>query len=186
MAQPFEFAAGRTLSSIGRARTRHFALGNESDISESALDYEISFAARANVPVLVTGDTLAAARLVASAIQKRQEPRRMPVAVLDCAIVGGSLVELLDTPMGCIVLEDVGSLGYQTQAQLVGFLEKRSCTHSAGGGEYTHIISTALTDLYTCVKAGKFSEGLFYRLNTIHINVARQTTSRYPDAVGLA
>ena len=181
MAQPFESVVGRTLSSVVSARTRNFALGRASDISESALDHEISFAASADVPVLVTADTLAAARLVAGAIQERQMPRRMPVVVLDCAIVGDSLVELLDTPMGCIVFEDVGSLSYQTQAQVLGFLE-RSCTRSAGGGEHTHIISTALTDLYPCVKAGKFSEVLFYRLNPIHINVSRRTTSRYPDA----
>jgi transcriptional regulator of aromatic amino acid metabolism len=188
MAQPFEFALGRTFSSVERAGTQNFTPDYESDISESALDDEISFAARANVPILVTADTLATASLVAGAIQKRQEPRRLPVAVLDCAIVGvgGSLVELLDTPMGCIVLEDIGSLDSQTQAQVLSFLETRSCTHSAGGDKRTQIISTALTHLYGCVKAEKFSEILFYRLNTIHINVSRQATSRYPDAVHLA
>lgn len=175
MAQPFESATGRTFSSVGRARTGNFATRNESDISENALDHEISFAARANVTVLVTAETLAAARLVAGAIQKRQEPRRMSVAVLNCAIVGVSLVELLDTSMGGIVLEDVGSLGYETQAQLLGFLEKRSCTHSDDDRQHTHIISTALADLYTRVKAGRFNDGLFYRLNTIHINVPSDT-----------
>jgi DNA-binding NtrC family response regulator len=169
MALRFGSAVARTVSSFVRARTRNYVTGNESDVSQSALDHEISFAARADVSVLVTGDTLAAARRVACALQERLQPSRMPVAV-NCAVAGDSLVELLDTHTGSIVLEDVGSLGDQTQALLLGFLENRLGSPS-GDAEHVRIISTALTDLYSCVKAGTFREALFYRLNVIHISV---------------
>lgn len=175
MAQDSGSTVVRTFSRLARARTRNHTPADESDVSQSALEGEISLAACTNVPVLVTGDTLATARRVACAIQQRLEPRRMPVAVIDCAVAGDSLVELLDARTGSIVLEDVGSLGDQAQALLFGFLENR-LGNASSDSRHVHIISTALTDFYACVKAGKFREALFYRLNIIHISVSRRTT----------
>ena len=176
MAEPFGSAVGRTFSRLVAACTRNHALVDERDLSQSALDDEISLAARANVTVLVTGDTLAATKRVACAIQERLEPRRMPVAVIDCATVGDSLIELLDARTGSILLEDVGSLGDQARALLFGFLGNRLSSPPGGGAGHVHIISTALTDLHSRVKAGKFRAALFYRLNILHISVSRQTT----------
>jgi len=99
----------------------------------------------------------------------------MPVAVVDCAIAGASLGELLETCRGTVVLENVGSLGDQAQGHVLAFLEKHSRCHSAGAGRRTRIVSTALANLYSRVKAGKFREALFYRLNVIHITVSRTT-----------
>jgi DNA-binding NtrC family response regulator len=168
-------AVGRTLLRLARARIRNRTPVDERTVNQSALDGEISLAACSNVPVLVTGDTLAAAKRVACAIQEQLEPRRMPVAVINCAVAGDSLVKLLDTRTGSIVLENVGSLGDQAQALLLGFLENRLGSPS-GDTPYVHIISTALADLYSCVTAGKFREALFYRLNLIHISVSGRTT----------
>lgn len=172
---PFGSAVGRTFSRLAGAGTRNHKPVDTSDVSQSALDGEISLAACATVPVLVTGDTLAAAKRVAFAIHERLEPKRMPVAVINCAVVGNSLVELWDIRTGAIILDDVGSLSDQAQVLLLGFLENRLGGHSGDTGR-VHIISTALTDLYTCVKPGKFREALFYRLNVIHISVSPQTT----------
>jgi len=176
VAQPFRTAVGRTLIPLARARIRNRTRADERTVNQSALDGDISLAACSNVPVLVTGDTLAAAKRVACAIQERLEPRRMAVAVINCAVVGDSLDKWLDIPTGLIFLEDVGSLGDESQALLLGVLAKRLSSPSGGGGGHAHLISTALADLYSCVKGGKFREALFYRLNIIHISVFGETT----------
>lgn len=175
MAQPFGSAIGRTLSRLAGARTRNHTPFDATDFRQSRFDDAISLAARANVPVLVTADTLAEAKRVACAIQERLEPRRMPVTVINCAVVGDSLDKWLDMPTGLIFLEDVGSLGDESQALLLGLLAKRLSSPSGGGGGHVHLISTALADLYSCVKGGKFREALFYRLNIIHISVSGET-----------
>lgn len=163
---------GRTVSRLARARTSHSVPGVRGDVRLEAFENDIALAARAQVPVLVTANTLALARRVACAIQRRLEPRRTRVAVLDCAVVDEALVELLNKHPGSVVLENVASLGDRAQANLLGFLEQRSGSLSAGSEVHPHIISTALPNLYSSVKAGKFREALFYRLNVIHISAS--------------
>lgn len=174
MAQQFGSVAGRTFSRLASARTRIHTPVDESDANQSALEREIRLAAYTDVPVLVTGDTLAAAKRVACAIQERLALQRIPVAVVNCGVAATRLVELLETRTGSIVLEDVGAFGNQAQAVLLEFLENRLDSRS-GDRRHVRIISTGLTDLYSRVEARKFHEVLFYRLNTIHISVSRET-----------
>jgi DNA-binding NtrC family response regulator len=173
MAQQFQSAVGPTFSSVARTTTPDHTPVDETDVNQSALEREIRLAACTDVPVLVTGDTLAEAKRVAYAIQERLEVQQIPVAVVNCGVAATRLVELLKTRTGSIVLEDVGTLGNQTQAVLLEFLENRLDSGSRNR-RHVRIISTGLTDLYSRVEARTFHEVLFYRLNTIHISLSRQ------------
>jgi transcriptional regulator of acetoin/glycerol metabolism len=165
-------AIGRILSPVIRTRMQAPTIVERSDreIKGRALDAEISLAAGTDLPVLVTADTLAAANQIAAVIRERLEPTRGPVVVLNCAIVGDSIIELLGKCAGVVILEDVASLGDRAQSGLSAFVEKQLLDiESAQSGLHMRLIATALTDVYTRVKHGLFRSDLFYRLNAIHI-----------------
>lgn len=84
---------------------------------------------------------------------------RNPVAVLR----GGESFALPSAPVGTLFLADVGALTGDEQLRLHEWLEERP-------GE-TQVISMSATALMPMVAAGSFLEGLYYRLNTIYIDV---------------
>lgn len=168
-------AGGRTVVHLASARTAIAAPVNESGVDENVLESEIRLAAYADVPVLVTGDTLAAANHVACAIQERLKSQQVLSSVVISSVSATRLVELLKSRTGSAVFEDVGSFDDEAQAVLSEFLEDRLKSRS-GDSWRVRILATGLSDLYSRVKARKFREVLFYRLNTIHISVSRQTT----------
>lgn len=174
MARRLGFAVSRTFSSLATARTLIPAHIDERDLNQRVLESELLLAVYADVPVLVTADTPATAKRIAYAIQERLEPRQIPLAVVNSNVTATRLVELLQTRAGAVVLEDVGAFDDLAQAALLEFLEDR-LQSSSDDPRRVRIISTGLADLYLRVKAGKFREALFYRLNTIHISVARRT-----------
>jgi hypothetical protein len=65
--------------------------------------------------------------------------------------------------IGTLILHDVGALTYDDQRQLLKWLEQ------ADGR--TQIISTASAPLLPAVKAGTFPENLYYRLNTVCVDL---------------
>ena len=160
---------------LASARTAIAAPVDESGVNENVLESEIRLAAYADVPVLVTADTLAAANRVACAIQERLKSQQILSSVVSSSVTAAQLVELLKSRTRSAVFEDVGSFDDPAQAVLSEFLEDRLNSRS-GDSWHVRILATGLTDLYSRVKARKFREVLFYRLNTIHISVSRQTT----------
>ena len=64
---------------------------------------------------------------------------------------------------GTLILHEVGSLTNDDQLQLLGWLEQ------AEGR--TRVVSTSAASLFARVEAGLFIEKLYYRLNTVSLNV---------------
>jgi hypothetical protein len=62
-----------------------------------------------------------------------------------------------------LILHDIGSLTHNEQRHLLKWLE-----YAANG---TQIISTASAPLLPAVKAGTFPENLYYRLNTVCVDL---------------
>ncbi len=93
---------------------------------------------------------------------------------VEASLVGLGLVsrwepgEPLELPSaadtGTLILHEVGSLPHDDQVRLLAWLDQ-----SAGR---TRVVSTASTSLYARVEAGLFIEKLYYRLNTVSLNVA--------------
>lgn len=65
---------------------------------------------------------------------------------------------------GTLVLHEVGALRLQDQIQLLGW--------SAGAMGNTQVISTTSTPLLPRVSAGAFIDTLYYRLNTVYMDVS--------------
>jgi hypothetical protein len=65
--------------------------------------------------------------------------------------------------IGTLILHDVGALTHDEQGQLLNWLEQT--------GGRTQIVSTASAPLVPRVKAGLFFERLYYRLNTVCVDL---------------
>jgi len=83
-----------------------------------------------------------------------------PVAVVDAR---GPLVLPDAEHTGTLVLKDVAALRADDQERLVEWL-----AHGAGR---TQVISTSSTPLLPMIVAGTFAERLYYRLNTIYVDL---------------
>jgi DNA-binding NtrC family response regulator len=172
IAQRIGLAVGRSVSRLAGAATP-VGITLHRDIADDALEREIHLAARTNVPVLITAQTLAAARRIARAIHARcRDAHQRSFTVISGDVTMNRVVTSLQNVSGAIVFEDVGAFGDDIQAVLLELLGHQ-VHHQSGEPQSRRILSTSLPDLYSRVEAGTFRKELFYRLNTIHINVCR-------------
>jgi DNA-binding NtrC family response regulator len=75
---------------------------------------------------------------------------------------------------GTIFLDEIGSMGLDTQAKILRVLQDRKFMHLGGVTEIqadVRIIAATNEDLKQLVKEGRFREDLFYRLNVITIDL---------------
>jgi hypothetical protein len=126
---------------------------DETEMIMDSLRLDVCLPARVNL--LLTGpDTLA------DAFVRGLHPYlREPVAVLR----GGRRFALPSAQVGTLFLADVGSLTSEEQRRLHDWLDDRA-------GE-TQVISMSTTSLMPMVAAGSFLAALYYRLNTIYIDI---------------
>jgi transcriptional regulator of aromatic amino acid metabolism len=122
-------------------------------ITGDPLELDGCFPTRANL--LVTGPD----DVTDSVVQALRSHLQDPVMVLR----RGEPLALPSAPVGTLLVADVGALTPEEQCRLFDWLEQ----HSTG----TQVISMATTSLMPMVAAGSFLEGLYYRLNTIYIDV---------------
>ncbi len=152
-------------------------------------------AARADVTVLICGETGVGKELVARAIHARSPRRRAPFVKVNCAAVPRELLEselfghergaftgahqrkpgrfeLADG--GTIFLDEIGELHPALQAKLLHVLQDGEFSRVGGRNNVTvdvRVICATNRDLAREVAAGRFREDLFYRLNVINILV---------------
>jgi two-component system response regulator AtoC len=152
-------------------------------------------AARADVTVLICGETGVGKELVARAIHARSPRRRAPFVKVNCAAVPRELLEselfghergaftgahqrkpgrfeLADG--GTMFLDEIGELHPALQAKLLHVLQDGEFSRVGGRNNITvdvRVICATNRDLAREVAAGRFREDLFYRLNVINILV---------------
>ena len=145
--------------------------------------------------VLITGESGAGKDLLAAFIHSRSRRAAHPFVKIDCATLPGSLLEaelfgyergaftgaveskagrFEAADKGTIVLDEIAHLSNDAQAKLLRVIERREFERL--GGRKTiridaRLIALTNVDLDTAVKAGRFREDLFYRLNVIKIHV---------------
>jgi sigma-54-interacting transcriptional regulator len=78
---------------------------------------------------------------------------------------GERLVLPGDPRTGTLILHELGFLGYAEQIRLLEWLEE--------GVGRTQVVSTTSTSLLPRVQAGTFNDVLYYRLNTVSVDVTR-------------
>jgi two-component system response regulator AtoC len=155
----------------------------------------IEQAARADVTVLICGETGVGKELVARAIHVHSPRRREPFVKVNCAAVPRELLEselfghergaftgahqrksgrfeLADR--GTIFLDEIGELHPALQAKLLHVLQDGEFARVGGQGNLSvdvRVICATNRDLAREVAASRFREDLFYRLNVINILV---------------
>jgi DNA-binding NtrC family response regulator len=157
---------------------------------------EIQFAAGADAKVLVTGETGVGKDLVARLIHQNSRRRLAPLATINCAGLADTLLEselfghvrgsftdahrnkagiFEAAANGTVFLDEVGEMTPRMQAVLLRFLETGELQRV--GSDRVHarvnvrVIAATNRDLLAEIRAGRFREDLFYRLNVLHIHV---------------
>ena len=145
--------------------------------------------------VLITGESGAGKDLLASFIHSKSHRAAQPFVKIDCATLPGELLEaelfgyergaftgatdakagrFEAAQNGTVALDEIAHLSTDAQAKLLRVIETREFERL--GGRKTIKLDARLmvltnVDLNAAVKAGRFREDLFYRLNVIHIKV---------------
>ena len=145
--------------------------------------------------VLISGESGTGKELVASAIHDASPRREKPFVRVNCAAIPRDLVEsemfghergaftgATQTRIGrfelahrgTLFLDEVGDLGPDAQAKLLRAIEAKEIQR-VGGNKIiradVRIISATNHDLLRAVRAGKFREDLFFRLNVIPLEI---------------
>src|SRR5438309_708941 len=145
--------------------------------------------------VLLQGESGTGKELIAKAIHLNS-PRRdrpfvpvntgsMPADLLESTLFGHvkgaftsaiaskkGLFEIADR--GTIFLDEIGTMGMETQSKILRVLQDRRFMHLGGVHELqvdVRIIAATNVDLRQMVREGKFREDLFYRLNVIAVDL---------------
>ncbi len=155
----------------------------------------ISRAAPSRASVLITGESGVGKELVARAIHDQSERAKGPFVVVHCAALSENLIEselfgfekgaftgaenlhkgrfeLADG--GTIFLDEIGEVNLATQVKLLRVLQEHKFERV--GGEKSlevdvRVVAATNRNLEEEVKAGKFREDLFYRLNVVRIEM---------------
>ena len=182
---------------LRRALKERFGYSNIVGKSEGMLELLdlVTQVAGSRSTVLIQGESGTGKELVAKALHLRS-PRSekpfvpvnsgsMPVDLLESTLFGHvkgaftnaiaakkGLFEIAD--QGTIFLDEIGTIGPETQAKLLRVIQEREFMR-LGGTETikvdVRIIAATNADLQSLVDTGEFREDLFYRLNVIALDV---------------
>jgi DNA-binding NtrC family response regulator len=152
-------------------------------------------AARADMPVLVLGETGVGKEHVALTIHRASARQDRPFVVINCASIAAPLLEstlfghergaftgavsrsigLFERAHGGVLfLDEIGELESAAQAALLRAVETRRFTRVGSSIEVpvdVRIVAATHCDLEAMVAKGTFREDLFYRLNGVTIEV---------------
>jgi DNA-binding NtrC family response regulator len=152
-------------------------------------------AARADLPVLVLGETGVGKEHVALTIHRASARRERPCVVINCAAIAAPLLESTlfghergaftgavsrsigvfeRAHGGVLFLDEIGELGAAAQAALLRVVETRRVARIGSSVEVpvdVRIVAATHCDLEAMIAEGTFREDLFYRLNGVILEV---------------
>lgn len=165
--------------------------------------------ARANIPILITGESGVGKEVIARAIQGVSERAGRPFITVNCGAIPENLMESIlfghekgsftganakhlgkfqEADTGTLFLDEVGELPLAMQVKLLRVLQEGE-VDPIGSKRPTkvdvRIISATNCNLQDCVKSGTFREDLYYRLNVFPIEMPslRNRTTDIPALV---
>jgi DNA-binding NtrC family response regulator len=152
-------------------------------------------AAQSNIPVVLEGESGVGKELVARAIQSASDRSNKPFITVNCGAIPHNLVEsilfghekgaftgaterhigkFMEADGGTLFLDEVGDLPVEVQVKLLRAVQQGEI--ETIGARQPHkvnvrLISATNKDLIEEVKAGRFREDLYYRLNVFPITM---------------
>ena len=176
-----------------QAKQRFGIIGNNSKL-ERAIDVALQVAPT-DISILVVGESGTGKENIPKIIHQNSKRKHNPYIAVNCGAIPegtidselfghekGSFTGAHDSRKGyfeaadggTIFLDEVGELPMASQARLLRVLENGEILKVGSSKAYTtnvRIIAATNVNLPQAVKSGKFREDLFYRLNTISINL---------------
>src|SRR5262245_28273250 len=152
-------------------------------------------AAASSIPVLIEGESGVGKELIARAIQGESERRSRPFVVVNCGAIPEKLVESIlfghergsftgavekrigkfqEADGGTLFLDEIGELPLDAQVKLLRALQDGEIDPVGAKKPIRvnfRLISATNRDMIQLVKAGKFREDLYYRLNVFPVSV---------------
>lgn len=145
--------------------------------------------------VMILGESGTGKELVASALHSRSDRKEFPFVPINCAAIPETLMEselfghargaftgavqqkkgLFETAQkGTLFLDEVGELPPNMQSKLLRAIQERSFRRIGGNEDISvdvRIVCASKQNLEDAMKAGRFRDDLFFRLNVIQIVV---------------
>ena len=156
---------------------------------------KIDKVARADISVLVTGETGTGKELIARELHKRSTRARGPFVVINCGAIPENLLEselfghvkgaftgavatrpgrFQAADKGTLFLDEIGELPLHLQVKLLRALQDRQVT-KIGDNRAEHVdirvVAATHRNLEQMVKDGTFREDLYYRLNVVQVHL---------------
>ena len=152
-------------------------------------------AAKSNIPILIEGESGVGKELMARAIQGSSERRGKPFVTVNCGALPETLVESIlfghekgsftgatekhigkfaEANCGTLFLDEIGELSLEAQVKLLRALQEGEIDPVGARRSVkvdVRLISATNQNLIDLVKAGRFREDLFYRLNVFPISI---------------
>ena len=183
------------------AKRGHVARYTFSDIKGSSPNFlrcihKAERIAQIDKPTLIIGESGTGKELFAQSIHNASARARFPFVAMNCAAIPASLLEselfgydegaftgarrggkeglFQLAQKGSIFLDEIGELSLPTQAKLLRVLEEKEIMRVGSGtvtGVDVRILAATNRDLEALVEKGEFRLDLYYRLNTLIINV---------------
>ena len=159
------------------------------------LFHDIRKIATTDVPVLVTGETGTGKELTAQAVHERSHRKSGPFVAVNCGSIPANLIQddlfghekgaftgahqkksgkIEMAEGGTLFLDEIGDLPFDLQVNLLRFLQEKVIERVGGTRPVpvdVRVIAATNVDLEKAVRAGRFREDLFYRLNVLHLYV---------------
>jgi DNA-binding NtrC family response regulator len=176
------------------ARGEASALVGESTAFRKAMDLALKFAVP-DINVLLLGETGTGKELLARTIHAASKRRSGPFVAVDCSMLPENLIEselfghekgsftgatsarigrLELAQGGTLFLDEIGNLPVQFQAKLLRVLQERRMER-VGGRETirldVRVVSATNVNLKEAIRAGKFRQDLYYRLQEMTIRL---------------